>query len=174
MTVMRMALSTLAVVGAAVEAQPAIAQKPSEGVVVTSVRPQTLSDRMALRVTSSSAAREGDAAKPTDTAWVVPRQFASEPNPVPATSEAIRRGRDLYLFECSECHGRTGRGDGPQAMSLPKRPGDLASPRVQAQTDGALLWKIQTGRGSMPKSAFGESDLWPVVVLIRSFATTKR
>jgi mono/diheme cytochrome c family protein len=34
-------------------------------------------------------------------------------------------GRDLFQFYCTSCHGRDGRGDGPVAASLTRRPADL-------------------------------------------------
>ncbi|MGH7823143.1 MAG: c-type cytochrome [Candidatus Binatia bacterium] len=38
-----------------------------------------------------------------------------------------RSGRVLYLKHCAECHGQEGRGDGPTAAVLTKRPADLTS-----------------------------------------------
>jgi mono/diheme cytochrome c family protein len=43
-----------------------------------------------------------------------------------AASEAKRAaGRDLYLTHCASCHGPSGRGDGPAADSMRRRPTDL-------------------------------------------------
>jgi mono/diheme cytochrome c family protein len=79
----------------------------------------------------------------------------------------------VFTRECEQCHGKAGHGDGPQAMSLKPRPADLASARVQSQTDGALFWKISEGRGMMPKAAFGESDKWAVIDYLRTLAAPK-
>jgi mono/diheme cytochrome c family protein len=43
-------------------------------------------------------------------------------NPAPS----VREGRTLYQTNgCASCHGRDGRGDGPQAATVPSRPIDL-------------------------------------------------
>ncbi len=38
----------------------------------------------------------------------------------PITEESVKRGRRLFeeVFECYKCHGKSGRGNGPQALSL--------------------------------------------------------
>jgi mono/diheme cytochrome c family protein len=105
--------------------------------------------------------------KRTDTAWVVPVEARRRANPVLATSEAINRGREFFLFECAQCHGVGGRGDGPQASALTTRPQDLASAQVRSQSDGALFWKITRGRGDMPKSKLEEQKVWAVIDFIR-------
>ena len=41
------------------------------------------------------------------------------PRPIPKTEELIAAGHEFYKeFGCNECHGLTGRGDGPSAASL--------------------------------------------------------
>ena len=42
-----------------------------------------------------------------------------------AWGQASDRGRDEYLRFCEPCHGATGKGDGPTAKQLAKRPADL-------------------------------------------------
>lgn len=103
----------------------------------------------------------------TDTAWVAPVEVRRRANPVLATSEAISRGRELYLFECAQCHGAAGRGDGPQAPALATRPADLASARVRSQSDGTLFWKITGGRCDLPKPKLEERGVWAVIDFIR-------
>lgn len=103
-------------------------------------------------------------------AWVAPERRAHRPNPVPASAEAVARGRDLFQRECQGCHGKNGHGDGPKAGSLPTKPADLASARVQEQSDGALFWKITEGRGDMPdnNTALTEEERWTVIHYLRS------
>src|SRR3989441_811377 len=54
------------------------------------------------------------------------------PPPPPATPELLARGKELYVkAKCWECHGDTGRGDGPSAdqlkddLKFPIRPADF-------------------------------------------------
>ena len=53
------------------------------------------------------------------------QEEASAGNPVPSTPESIERGRMLFMNNCSQCHGETGRGDGPLAATLPLPPANL-------------------------------------------------
>jgi mono/diheme cytochrome c family protein len=106
--------------------------------------------------------------KRADSAWVVPVEARWRANPVLASSEAITRGREIYLFACAQCHGVAGRGDGPQAPALMTRPADLASARVRSQSDGALFWKITGGRCDMPKPRLEDQGVWTVLDFIRT------
>jgi mono/diheme cytochrome c family protein len=43
-----------------------------------------------------------------------------------AAGQPVRAaGRDLYMTHCASCHGTSGRGDGPAADSMRRRPTDL-------------------------------------------------
>jgi mono/diheme cytochrome c family protein len=67
---------------------------------------------------------------------------------------------------CVRCHGRFGRGDGPQGAMV--HASDLTSPRVQgATTDEQLLATIKNGRGLMPAFPLPDETLKMLVQLIR-------
>jgi mono/diheme cytochrome c family protein len=104
------------------------------------------------------------------TPWVAPERASHRANPVPATDDAIKSGRGIFVRDCLQCHGKAGHGDGPQAGSLEIRPADLPSERVQSQTDGALFWKLTEGRGVMPKATLSDKDKWMVIDYIRTLA----
>jgi mono/diheme cytochrome c family protein len=103
-----------------------------------------------LALAMAFAASPVHAQGPSDNAWVAPERAAHRSNMLPTSADAIKRGQALFQRECEQCHGKAGHGDGPQAHSLQPRPADLASERVQSQSDGALFWKITEGRGMMP------------------------
>jgi mono/diheme cytochrome c family protein len=105
--------------------------------------------------------------------WKAPARQAKRINPVPSDDGSITAGKAVYEKECLSCHGRTGKGDGPQAKDLPKKCGDLSDPKLWAQTDGALFWKISEGRTPMPgydKLLKDENDRWKVINYIRTLA----
>jgi mono/diheme cytochrome c family protein len=102
------------------------------------------------------------------TPWKAPTESSLTKIPVRYVYNEAR-ARNLFQAQCSMCHGKSGKGDGP--LSIAYKVADLATPLVQAQTNGALLWKIKQGRTPMP--AFGhslrEEELWDMVCLIRTF-----
>lgn len=103
-------------------------------------------------------------------AWVAPERRAQRPNPVPASAEAVARGRQLFHEKCESCHGKSGHGDGPDASSVDTKPADLAATRVQEQSDGALFWKITEGRGDMPdnRNALTDEERWTIIHYLRT------
>ena len=95
--------------------------------------------------------------------------------PIPATADAIARGRAVYQepMRCVSCHGARGRGDGPLAPSLTPAPADLVL-HVPQHPDGELFWYISRGSPgtSMPAwdTVLGEEDRWSLVHYLRDLA----
>jgi mono/diheme cytochrome c family protein len=107
-----------------------------------------------------------------DEEWKAPARAAQKQNPIPADANSIAVGKAVYTKECFSCHGATGKGDGPAAKALEKPPGDLSNPKMWDQTDGALFWKITTGRKPMPtnEKLLTEEQRWHVINYIRTLA----
>lgn len=124
-----------------------------------------------LRAAGAGAAMGGGVLDQGDE-WRVPARAARAPNPVPRDELSLGFGKAVYMAECLTCHGPAGRGDGPAAFSLEKRPPDLANPRIWEQSDGSLFWKISEGHRPMPtwRPIVSESDRWNVVNYLRTFA----
>lgn len=101
--------------------------------------------------------------------WTAPERRARRANPVAADAASIQRGREVYRRECSNCHGATGNNDGRDTtgMSAARRLGDAT---LQAESDGALFWKISEGRDPMPSSSetLTEQERWAVVNFLRT------
>jgi mono/diheme cytochrome c family protein len=107
---------------------------------------------------------------PSDNTWVAPTRAAQRANPIAVTPEVLKRGHDLFHRECEQCHGKLGHGDGPQGLTLNPRPADLASERIQSQSDGSMFWKMTEGKGVMPKAPLGENEKWSVINYLRTLA----
>ncbi len=103
--------------------------------------------------------------------WKAPPRAEKRPNPVPSDDKSIAAGKAAYVANCLACHGAKGKGDGPAAVSLQQKPGDLSSAKVQQESDGALFWKITEGRKPMPsfEKLLNETQRWQVIDYVRTF-----
>ncbi|HSQ29159.1 MAG TPA: cytochrome c [Gemmatimonadaceae bacterium] len=108
--------------------------------------------------------------------WNAPERAAHRSNPVLATDAAVDRGQMLFHQSCELCHGPKGKGNGPMSTSLPIKPADLSSDHVQSQTDGALFWKVLSGRGMMPstQSTLTDEQRWAVIDYLRTLAPKRQ
>lgn len=103
-------------------------------------------------------------ANPPAEKWEAPADAAAKPNPEAKNPDAPAAGRKLYMRTCVGCHEEDGSGKDTGAA-------DLRSPEVQAQSDGALFWKITNGNtdAGMPSFAsLPETDRWDVVTFLRT------
>ncbi len=103
-----------------------------------------------------------------------PTSYRQSPTGFAAAS--IVRGQAVFAANCVGCHGRVGRGDGPQAKALPVPPANLTEPHLWEHSDGELFWWVTHGMDnpegglSMPgfATALSEDDRWAVIDFIRA------
>jgi mono/diheme cytochrome c family protein len=102
--------------------------------------------------------------------WTAPATEARKKNPVAVSESSLAAGQKIYLKRCLACHGKTGNGDGPDAADLGIHPAKLSDPVVQAETDGALFWKITVGKKPMPNygTRLSPTDRWNVINYLRT------
>lgn len=104
--------------------------------------------------------------------WVVPEAAKKIKNPTDKSAkEDLAIGKSLYAKHCQSCHGREGYGDGPKAKELKGEVGDFSTAEFQSQTDGALFYKLTTGRDDMPafnKKITDAEDRWLIINYIRT------
>ena len=106
--------------------------------------------------------------------WTAAPAANQKANSVTADLTNNLAGKNLYVKECSSCHGKYGKGDGPAAAALGKPVGDLSSAKSQVQTDGSYFWKIQTGKPPMPafQKRLNETQTWQLVNYMRTLNAT--
>lgn len=126
-------------------------------------------------VTLAATARTACAQAAADGSWSAPVRSAARTNPLPTSADAVKKGHNIFRRDCEQCHGRVGHGDGQLASTLPIKPADLSGDKVQSQSDGALFWKINEGRGRMPttQNTLNDNERWSVIEFIRSLAAKK-
>jgi mono/diheme cytochrome c family protein len=102
--------------------------------------------------------------------WLSPAPSAAKKNPIAPTQQSIAAGQKIYSKTCAMCHGKSGDADGPAVIELNIHPAKLSDPQLAIESDGALFWKITTGKKPMP--AYGkrlsETDRWALVNYIRT------
>jgi len=79
----------------------------------------------------------------------------------------VDRGQDLFTTYCASCHGVTGRGNGPTAEELRRRPADLTqfAKHNGGIFNGARIHSIVDGRavkahGTMEMPVWGDAFKW--------------
>ncbi len=98
-------------------------------------------------------------------------------NPIPKTPENIAKGKAIYEGKgtCFNCHGTSGKGDGPAGAILNPTPRNFTNPKFHKnRTDGEMFWVIKNGSagtGMVPLigTAITEEEAWFVILYERSF-----
>ncbi len=106
------------------------------------------------------------------TKWVADAAANEIKCPIEATQENIDEGMLLYKKRCRSCHGKYGDGQGVGAEDCKVPPSDFTKPAFTGQTDGAIYWKITTGRNDMEsyKDELEAEEIWKVILYIKTFA----
>ncbi|RWM23065.1 c-type cytochrome [Mesorhizobium sp.] len=79
-----------------------------------------------------------------------------------AAAQQMSNGEQEYLNSCAVCHGVDGKGDGPLADALRKRPADLTT--LTSRNGGEFpYWRVYAtidGRGMIPEHGEREMPVW--------------
>lgn len=102
--------------------------------------------------------------------WEAPASSDKIANPLMGDANATVSGKRTYRMLCVVCHGAKGKGDGVGGAGLTPKPTNLTSTSVQAQTDGAIFWKLTQGRPPMAayETAIPEKKRWELINYIRT------
>jgi mono/diheme cytochrome c family protein len=103
--------------------------------------------------------------------WIVPEEAKRVANPLKPSQADLPGARKLYLDKCAECHGDTGKGDGPQGKMYDPLPKDLTdAAHMNAVSDGELFYKISEGHRPMPafRKRLTDEQRWQLVLFLRS------
>lgn len=100
--------------------------------------------------------------------WPVPEKEAAISNPLEYTLENVTLGKAIYTKNCKSCHGDPGKNN---PLALVPSPVDIASEKMQINSEGSLFYKITSGKGVMPpfESTISEGDRWLLVSFIQNY-----
>lgn len=92
------------------------------------------------------------------------------PNPTPADSASVSRGRVEFQINCAVCHGPLGMANGPATRyGFPGIAIGAGSNAANNLSDGYIFGMIRNGRGLMPPyNRIEESDRWDIVNYLRT------
>jgi mono/diheme cytochrome c family protein len=90
-------------------------------------------------------------------------------NPLQATPENLHHGEQLFVTNCSPCHGIGGAGDGSVVHLLVHKPANLMTGVSKNLPDGYIYGYIRNGGIWMPSynDAMSSTERWQVVVYLR-------
>lgn len=103
------------------------------------------------------------------TPWLAPKEAESMENPFKNQPLATKAGATIFAQQCVVCHGEKGKGDGLASSGLDPKPANLTLDKTQSMSDGAIFWKITTGRAPMPtfNTILTFQQRWQVVNYVR-------
>ena len=100
--------------------------------------------------------------------WEVPAENKIKVCPFRFNADSIKKGETVFTKNCQSCHGNPGK---KNWAKITPEPGDPASDKFQAQTDGEIFYRITAGKVPMPefRNILSENERWNVISYIRSF-----
>ena len=127
----------------------------------------------ALVVTVSASTAPAQATKAGG--WVLPATAKDEKNPLTVNDAVLAGGKKLYEAKCQRCHGKTGKGDGPDAEA--DKAGDLdltPAARASKNPDGVVFFKLWNGRQQPKMPPLSEDSTKEQVWAIVAYTQTLR
>lgn len=92
----------------------------------------------------------------------LPKKYLDLSNPLPWTEANIKRGSDLYVANCSWCHGDRADGKGPAAGGFNPVPIDFAAAgTIDMLPENYLFWRIKEGGIGLPNESWPWASAMP-------------
>ena len=106
--------------------------------------------------------------------WLVPATAQKVTNPLPASAEILKQGRDHWADHCATCHSNNGSGDTEMGRHFYPPTPDMRAAATQSLSDAELYYIIRNGVPLTGMPAWGDPNLgnsdsatWALVSFIR-------
>jgi mono/diheme cytochrome c family protein len=95
-----------------------------------------------------------------------------------STAAELSAAASNFSDSCADCHGKTGKGDGPRSAELKTRPANYTDCDAMSKIDDDYMFKIVKGGGeSVGKSkdmpdfakAYDDDEIKSLIAYVRSF-----
>jgi len=95
----------------------------------------------------------------------------------PKRAISLKNGEKIYNAKCAQCHGTTGKGNGPSAAELDPKPAILADPEITGNEHSTPYDNFEVINVGIANTAMiawadklSEDDIWDVAYYIRTFS----
>lgn len=89
-----------------------------------------------------------------------------------AADASANAGRGIYTQNCAACHGMEGRGNGPNSISLEKKPANFTRPFYKQYSDDMWYYRVSEGVVGTRMPRFGEvlseDQRWYLVAYLKT------
>nr|MBA2451854.1 c-type cytochrome [Chloroflexia bacterium] len=104
------------------------------------------------------------------------RETPVEENPIQTTDDSVATGQQLFLANCTDCHGSEGTGEGPRLTGFDAPNADLTAAHVLDHSETQLHHWILEGIGGTMMPGFADDltdeETWHLVNYVLSLHET--
>jgi mono/diheme cytochrome c family protein len=108
-----------------------------------------------------------------DQGWKIPPGAENEKSPLTVNPAVLAAGQRLFSSKCQRCHGKSGKGNGPDSEPEHQKDMDLTVPsRADKNPDGAIFYRVWNGRKSPKMPVFSEElskeQVWAIIAYVQT------
>jgi mono/diheme cytochrome c family protein len=108
-----------------------------------------------------------------DQGWKIPPGAETEKSPLTVNPAVIAAGQKVFTSKCQRCHGKTGKGNGPDSEEKYQKDMDLTvASRADKNPDGVIFYRVWNGRSSPKMPVFSQElskeQVWAVVAYVQT------